>query len=279
MSTEMRECAVSVFNSISFSTFISLSTSRSGHARLRFGISVESTGESASGTSQGYSPRGRWGGSRCDCPASATRTREAGTVAGGPVGRRCKRLAANVRLARSRNPSGEGAQKEREELSADEIHAIDTGRTIRGGSCVGEAAERSSDASTIAIRCDQRCEQGVDEELGALAQRGAGVEDGERCKAPGSLRRSRGCGTGGLGTLKHAGQDYGSRGFRGGGDMHQTCDLFLGLGHGNCAAQWLVESVRLVHSETAGIETTVPRMLVVAGMDSSFHTQKVNDAI
>jgi hypothetical protein len=50
--------------------------------------------------------------------------------------------------------------------------------------------------------------------------------------------------------------------------MHQTCDLFLGLGHGNCAAQWLVESVQWVHSETAGIKTMAPRMLVVAGVDS-----------
>jgi hypothetical protein len=75
--------------------------------------------------------------------------------------------------------------------------------------------ENSSDTSTIAIRCDQRCGHGVDEELGALGQRGAGVEDRELEEAvdgvvgelagaeaywdavvggntPGSLRRSRG---------------------------------------------------------------------------------------
>ncbi|KAJ7869826.1 hypothetical protein B0H13DRAFT_1896507 [Mycena leptocephala] len=33
-----------------------------------------------------------------------------------------------------------------------------------------------------------------------------------------------------------------------------------------CTARQLVESVRLVHSETAGIETTVPKILVVAGV-------------
>ncbi|KAJ7816329.1 hypothetical protein B0H13DRAFT_1923658 [Mycena leptocephala] len=39
--------------------------SSTGAGRVRMGLSVESTGESVSGTSQGRSPRGRWGGSRC----------------------------------------------------------------------------------------------------------------------------------------------------------------------------------------------------------------------
>ncbi|KAJ7857997.1 hypothetical protein B0H13DRAFT_1902061 [Mycena leptocephala] len=146
-------------------------------------------------------------------------------------------LAANQRLptspreedARSSSASALRARKERGDVSAripgesaSEIHAIDTGGDA-GGRCVGEAEESSSDASTIAIRCDQRCGHGVDEELGALAQRGAGAEDGEREGAEET-------------------------------ESTAQCDL--------------VQSEWLIHSETAGINTKIPRMHDVAVVES-----------
>jgi hypothetical protein len=51
---------------------------------------------------------------------------------------------------------------------------------------VGEAEESSSDASTIAIRCDQRCGNSVDNwvnrKLDALAQKEARVRRTENAK-------------------------------------------------------------------------------------------------
>ncbi|KAJ7852999.1 hypothetical protein B0H13DRAFT_1904346 [Mycena leptocephala] len=242
--TEMRECAVSVFNSISFST--SIPNSSCFEMRARWTNSAECTPCLWSRSAK----RSRWA-LQLSASGAGTDARGPGGE-GGRCGCRLRQRKGETKRSTDRMPPHR-SKRNASAPRGDHKISQEAGTQARRGR-PQQLRLSSACACPRARRPEERLDLGCIDRpmrfemrwmLGSEVK-GRRVEEIEESSRAASTKNIR-------------------------GEMHQTCDLFLGLGPGNCAAQWLVESVQWVHSETAGIKTA-PRMLVVAGVDSKSAT-------